>query len=96
MTKHSLVAPARSIRSTRYSLTARGRAAAPPRRRRAAPPPRLMDGLPREQVRAPRLMAAAYQPLLHRLEARGWEAPRRRLGKRKRDLLGAVLRYGIV
>ncbi len=57
---------------------------------------RLMDGLPREQVRAPRLMAAAYQPLLHRLEARGWEAPRRRLGKRKRDLLGAVLRYGIV
>src|ERR1700704_2112580 len=32
MTKHNRVAPARTIRSTRYSLTARGRSVAPSRR----------------------------------------------------------------
>ncbi|GGE17814.1 squalene synthase HpnD [Aureimonas endophytica] len=56
----------------------------------------IMDGVPRDRVRAPRLMAAAYAPLLERLAARGWAPPRQRIAKRKRDLMGAVLRFGLL
>ena len=57
---------------------------------------RIMDICPRERVRAPRLMAAAYRPVLERLIGRGWSPPRFRIAKRKRDLMGAVLRFGIL
>ena len=56
---------------------------------------RIMDGAPRPCVRAPRLMAAAYRPLLGRLLARGWAPPRRKMSKSKLILAGAVLRYGL-
>jgi phytoene synthase len=56
----------------------------------------LMASAPRRAVRAPRLMAAAYRTILDGLLARGWGAPRRRVGVSKVRLLGAVLRYGIV
>lgn len=56
---------------------------------------RIMDASPRACVRAPRLMAAAYRPLLERLVARGWAAPRRKVSKNKLVLIGAMLRYGL-
>jgi len=55
---------------------------------------RIMDGAPRAGVRAPRLMLAAYRPLLSRLAARGWTAPRRPVRKSRRALALALLRYG--
>ncbi|WP_152045536.1 presqualene diphosphate synthase HpnD [Aureimonas psammosilenae] len=57
---------------------------------------RIMNASPRECVRAPRLMAAAYRPLLERLLQRGWAPPRERIAKRKRDIMGAVLRFGFL
>jgi presqualene diphosphate synthase len=57
---------------------------------------RIMNEAPRDQVRAPRLMAAAYRPLLEGLVARGWTAPRREVRKRKLAIAGAVLRYGFL
>jgi presqualene diphosphate synthase len=55
----------------------------------------VMAACPRASVRAPRLMAAAYQGLLARLVARGWTAPRGRVSTDKRRLLTALLRYGL-
>ncbi|KAB0680932.1 presqualene diphosphate synthase HpnD [Aureimonas leprariae] len=57
---------------------------------------RIMDACPRDRVRAPRLMAAAYRPLLEGLMARGWAPPRRKVAKRKLAIAGAVLRYGFL
>lgn len=56
---------------------------------------RVMDAAPRQAVKAPRLMAAAYRPVLDRLMARGWAPPREHVSKSKKALLGAVLRYGL-
>jgi presqualene diphosphate synthase len=56
---------------------------------------RVMDDAPRRAVKAPRLMAAAYGPVLDRLVARGWTAPRPRVGVDKLRLVGAALRYGL-
>lgn len=53
----------------------------------------IMDDAPRRAVRAPRLMAAAYGPVLDRLLARGWAPPREPVRKSKSALLGAMLRY---
>lgn len=55
----------------------------------------VMDRQPRHAVRAPRLMAAAYRPVLARLLARGWTPPRRRVRKDKLALVAAALRYGL-
>ena len=56
----------------------------------------VMAAAPRRAVRAPRLMAAAYRTILDGLVARGWRAPRERIGVSKIRLLGAILRYGLV
>jgi phytoene synthase len=56
----------------------------------------IMRSAPRAAVKAPRLMGAAYGSILEALVARGWAAPRPRVGFNKLRLLGAVLRYGIV
>lgn len=56
----------------------------------------IMDTCPRAQVKAPRLMAAAYGDILERLRTAGWKAPRRRLSMNKLKLVLAALRYGIV
>lgn len=56
---------------------------------------RIMDAAPRRTVRAPRLMAAAYRPMLAQLVARGWDFPRAAVSKNKLALAGAVLRYGL-
>ena len=56
----------------------------------------LLSQRPRGDLRAPRLMSAAYASLLTRMESRGWTAPRRRVRVAKTQLLWFVLRYGIV
>ncbi|RBP12192.1 farnesyl-diphosphate farnesyltransferase [Roseiarcus fermentans] len=56
---------------------------------------RIMAGEPRAAVRAPRLMAAAYQSILDRMQARGFAPPRRRIGADRLRVLGALLRYGL-
>jgi phytoene synthase len=56
---------------------------------------RIMDGCPRGAVRAPRLMAAAYQAILARLERRGFAPPRPRVSVPLGRLLLAVARYGV-
>lgn len=44
---------------------------------------------------APWLMLSAYADVLARMEAQGWQAPRRRLRARKHRLLAAALWYGL-
>ena len=65
-------------------------------RRHFAEADRIMDAAPRASVRAPRLMAAAYGPLLEQLAERGWTTPRRKISRRKLPLARAVLRYGFL
>jgi phytoene synthase len=56
----------------------------------------IMDRQPRARVKAPRIMAEAYAPMLDRLEKRGFAAPRERVRIDRVHLLWAVLRYAIV
>jgi phytoene synthase len=56
----------------------------------------VMDRQPRASVKAPRIMAEAYAPMLDRLEARGFAAPRERVRVDRAHLLWAVARYGLV
>jgi phytoene synthase len=46
---------------------------------------------PRGQLIAPRLMAAVYAKVLDRMEAAGWQPPRRRVRVSKPALLWMVL-----
>ena len=57
---------------------------------------RIMTACPREVVRAPRLMAAAYATVLKRLQQRGWSPPRERISTDKVRLLAAFVRYGLL
>jgi len=54
----------------------------------------IMAASPRAAVRAPRLMAAAYEAVLERLVARGFAAPRAPVRVPRGRLLLAVLRHG--
>jgi len=56
----------------------------------------IMDRQPRSSVKAPRIMAEAYAPMLDKLQQRGFAAPRERVRLDRLHLIGAVLRYGIV
>jgi phytoene synthase len=56
----------------------------------------IMNRQPRASVKAPRIMAEAYAPMLDRLEKRGFTAPRERVRMDRAHLLWAVLRYAIV
>ena len=55
----------------------------------------IMNGAPRKAVRAPRLMAAAYRPMLDRMSARGFRPPRTRPRVSRPRLLLAYLRYAV-
>jgi len=57
---------------------------------------RLMDASPRRAVRAPRLMAAAYQDLLRRMLAKGFLPPRVRVRVSKFRLARAILTYAVL
>jgi len=56
----------------------------------------VMAKEPRWAVRAPRLMAAAYESILDSMVARGFAPPRERVGAGRLRVLGALLRYGVV
>ncbi len=56
----------------------------------------IMAAAPRAAVRAPRLMAAAYQSILDRMLREGFAPPRRRAKASRLRLLGAFLRYGVL
>jgi presqualene diphosphate synthase len=56
----------------------------------------IMNRQPRASVKAPRIMAEAYAPMLDRLLERGFTAPRERVRVDRLHLLLAVLRYGIL
>jgi phytoene synthase len=56
----------------------------------------IMDRQPRASVKAPRIMAEAYAPMLDRLQQRGFAAPRERVRVDRVHLLWAVFRYAIV
>jgi presqualene diphosphate synthase len=55
----------------------------------------VMDESPRAAVRAPRLMAAAYQAILTRLEKRGFAPPRAAVRISRPRLLLALAWYGL-
>jgi len=57
---------------------------------------KIMARCPRRAVRTPRIMAAAYRPMLARMVARGWQAPRTRVSHSRAHLLWIILRYAIV
>jgi presqualene diphosphate synthase len=54
----------------------------------------IMRRCPSTQVRAPRLMWAAYQVYLRKLTARGWSPPRARVRIERWRLLWILARYG--
>jgi phytoene synthase len=56
----------------------------------------VMSRQTRASVKAPRIMAEAYAPMLDRLRERGFAAPRERVRIDRLHLLMAVLRYGIL
>ena len=55
-----------------------------------------MARCPPSSVRAPMIMAEAYQPILAQLTARGFAPPRTRIRTSKWRVLLAVLRHGLV
>ena len=57
---------------------------------------RVMAAEPRRAVRAPRLMAAAYESILDNMVARGFAPPRQRMKANRLRVLGALLRYAVV
>jgi phytoene synthase len=56
----------------------------------------IMNRCPRASVKAPRIMAAAYRPILERVVRRGFAPPRRRVRTPKHRVLLAAVRYGLV
>ena len=57
---------------------------------------RIMRLLPRAQVRAPRIMSAAYRSILDAVMARGFAPPRPRVRIARRQLFWILARYAIV
>ena len=48
------------------------------------------------QLKAPRLMRAAYGRILEHMQAAGWKPPRRRVSLSKREKLWVLVRYGLL
>jgi len=57
---------------------------------------RVMATEPRRAVRAPRLMAAAYESILDGMVARGFAPPRQSMKADRLRVLGALLRYAVL
>ena len=53
----------------------------------------ILAARPKGLLLAPRLMQAAYARVLRKMAARGWQAPRRRVGVNKPLLALALLRH---
>jgi phytoene synthase len=57
---------------------------------------KVMKAARKGDLRAPRLMRAAYGLILRRMQAAGWSAPRRRVSLGKLEKLWVVLRHGLM
>jgi squalene synthase HpnD len=57
---------------------------------------KVMAGLPRRRVRAPRIMGLVYRSMLDRLIARGWSPPRQPIRVPRPLLMWIVLRHALV
>jgi presqualene diphosphate synthase len=57
---------------------------------------KIMAGLPRRRVRAPRIMGLVYRSMLDRLIARGWSPPRQPIRVPRPLLMWIVLRHALV
>jgi phytoene synthase len=57
---------------------------------------KIMDRQTRASVKAPRIMAAAYAPMLDALEQRGFNPPRHRVRMNRAHLILAILRYAFI
>jgi presqualene diphosphate synthase len=57
---------------------------------------KIMAGLPRRRVRAPRIMGLVYGSMLDRMVARGWAPPRQPIRVPRARLLWIVLRHAVV
>ncbi len=56
----------------------------------------VMDRTPRRQVKAPRIMAGAYDLILRGLQKRGWDPPRTRVRVSRMRLLWIIAKYAFV
>ncbi|ARP98428.1 presqualene diphosphate synthase HpnD [Pseudorhodoplanes sinuspersici] len=56
----------------------------------------IMDKQTRASVKAPRIMAEAYAPMLDALEKRGFNPPRHRVRMNRAHLIIAILRYAFI
>lgn len=56
----------------------------------------IMDRQSRASVKAPRIMAEAYAPMLDALEKRGFRPPRTRVRMNRAHLILAILRYAFI
>lgn len=57
---------------------------------------KIMDRQTRASVKAPRIMAEAYAPMLDALEKRGFNPPRHRVRMNRAHLIVAILRYAFI
>ncbi|WP_322011658.1 presqualene diphosphate synthase HpnD [Paraburkholderia sp. J12] len=55
----------------------------------------IMDGVPRAQVKAPRIMSGVYRVLLERTLDRGFDLPRTKISKPRARLMWIVARYAL-
>ena len=56
----------------------------------------VMRSARRGQLKAPRLMRAAYGKILERMQETGWAAPRHRVGLSKAEKIWVLVRYGLM
>jgi len=56
----------------------------------------IMSALPRQVVRAPKIMGAVYRQMLEDMVSRGWAPPRNRVHVNKSYLLWIALRHAFV
>lgn len=64
-------------------------------RRHFAEADAIMDGAPRAQVKAPRIMSGVYRVLLERTLDRGFDLPRTKVSKPRARLMWIVARYAL-
>jgi squalene synthase HpnD len=89
-----LAAPEAMIADPRIDAAARGLALEARAHYDAAD--KIMKACRRGDVRAPRLMRAAYGKILDRMLAVGWAPPRRRVSLSKAQKLWVLVRYGLM
>lgn len=85
--------PAAVVADPRIDLAARW--LAPKAKEHFAQAHAILAAKPRGHLIAPRLMDSAYSRVLDRMIAKGWRAPRKRIGTSKWRLVLALIRYSL-